>query len=515
MAIKRALISVSDKSGIEDFARELAGLGIEIVSTGGTKALLEEKGIPVTSAADLTGFPEMLDGRVKTLHPAIHGGILALRNKTSHLDHLNQLGFGPIDLVLVNLYPFSKVIQDHNSSFENAVENIDIGGSALLRSAAKNHQFVTVLVDSNDYKIILSQIKKAGDTDLETRKALAAKAFNHTSSYDALISNYLSDNKEEAFPDRYTITFEKIQDLRYGENPHQRAAFYRKTKAFEILGSLPSAIKLHGKELSFNNINDANAALQLIKEFSEPAVIAIKHLNPCGVGSGGTLLEAYKKAYDSDPISIFGGILAFNRTLDEPIAHFLKDLFLEIIIAPDFTEEALQLLRAKKNIRLLKIDNLVQKQNKEMSLTSVKGGMLLQEEDAYSLKKEDLRVVSKRQPTEEEWEDLLFSWKVVKHVKSNAIVLAKDKATVGVGAGQMNRVGACKIALEQANLKAKSASLASDAFFPMSDSLKLAAKFGVSAIIQPGGSIKDQESLQVADENGMAMVLTGVRHFKH
>lgn len=515
MSIKRALVSVSDKTGIVDFCRELSNLGVEIISTGGTSSLLSKEGIPVIGISDVTGFPEIMDGRVKTLHPAVHSGLLAVRDNAEHQQQMKDLGLDYIDLVVVNLYPFQETIAKPDVSYEDAIENIDIGGPTMLRSAAKNHAFVSVVVDANDYDQVLAEIREQGDTSLETRKQLAAKVFRHTAAYDALISDYLSNVNGDPLPERYTVTYEKIQDLRYGENPHQQAAFYRKPLAAQ--GTLTTAEQLHGKELSYNNINDANAALQIVKEFEEPAVVAVKHMNPCGVGTGETIFEAYMKAYSADPTSIFGGIVAANRIIDADTAAKLSEIFLEIVLAPDFTEEALSILTKKKNIRLLKMGELssAKERSSQFVVTSIDGGMVVQQSDVHSLDASDLNVVTDRAPSEEELKQLLFGWKVVKHVKSNAIVLAADNMTVGVGAGQMNRVGAAKIALEQAGEKTKGAVLASDAFFPMGDTVELAAKYGITAIIQPGGSIKDEESIKAANEHGIAMVFTGVRHFKH
>lgn len=513
MAIKRALISVSDKTGIVEFAAELAKLGVELISTGGTHSLLKEKGVPVVGISEVTGFPEILDGRVKTLHPAVHSGLLAIRDSEEHQQAMKELGLDYIDLVVVNLYPFAATIAKPDVSYEDAIENIDIGGPTMLRSAAKNHAFVTVVVDASDYAAVLEEVRSQGDTVLETRKRLAAKVFRHTAAYDSLISEYLSKQTGDPLPERFTVTYEKVQELRYGENPHQKAAFYRKPLADSA--SLTTAEQLHGKELSYNNINDANAALQIVKEFSEPAVVAVKHMNPCGVGIGATIHEAYQKAYAADPVSIFGGIVVANRPLGKETALLLSEIFLEIIIAPDYEPEALDILKQKKNIRLLKLGGDFTGKKPEWMVTSVEGGMLVQENDAYKLQDSDIKVVTDRAPTEEELKQLLFAWKVVKHVKSNAIVLAADDMTIGVGAGQMNRVGAAKIAIEQAGEKAKGSVLASDAFFPMGDTLELAAKAGITAVIQPGGSIRDKESIEVANKYGIAMITTGVRHFKH
>ena len=517
MAIKRALISVSDKTGIVEFASALAKAGVEIISTGGTKSLLEKSGVPVIGISEVTGFPEILDGRVKTLHPAVHSGLLAIRDSEAHQQQMKELGLDYIDLVVVNLYPFAATIRKPDVSYEEAIENIDIGGPTMLRSAAKNHAFVTVVVDAADYGEVLEQIRANGDTTLETRKRLAAKVFRHTAAYDALISDYLSRLNGELFPETYTVTYEKVQELRYGENPHQKAAFYRKPLAGE--GNITTAEQLHGKELSYNNINDANAALQIVKEFSEPAVVAVKHMNPCGVGIGSTIEEAYRKAYEADPTSIFGGIVAANREIDGATARLMHEIFLEIVLAPGFTPEALEILTKKKNIRLLRLGDAFAAADRPAAsyhnITSVEGGMLVQDNDALQLDPSTLRVVTERAPTEEEMKQLLFGWKVVKHVKSNAIVLAKDNMTIGVGAGQMNRVGAARIAIEQAGEKAKGSVLASDAFFPMGDTVELAAQAGITAIIQPGGSIKDEESIAAANKCGIAMVFTGIRHFKH
>lgn len=515
MAIRRALISVSDKTGIVALARELTKLGVQLISTGGTHSLLEKEGVPVTGISDVTGFPEILDGRVKTLHPNVHAGLLAVRDDQEHQASMTKLGLDYIDLVIVNLYPFAATIAKPDVSYEDAIENIDIGGPTMLRSAAKNHAFVTVVVDAADYDAVLAEVRAEGDTTLATRKKLAAKVFRHTGAYDALIGDYLSKLQGDPLPERYTVTYEKVQDLRYGENPHQRAAFYRKPLAAP--GNITTAEQLHGKEMSYNNINDANAALAIVKEFTEPAAVAVKHMNPCGVGIGETIEQAYTKAYEADPTSIFGGIVALNRTVDAATAQHMSEIFLEIIVAPGFTTEALDILTKKKNIRLLQLGTIeaAAERKADWLLTTVEGGMVVQESDVHSLSEADIKVVTERQPTAEELKQLLFGWKVVKHVKSNAILLAADNMTIGVGAGQMNRVGAARIALEQAGEKARGAVLASDAFFPMGDTVALAAAHGIKAIIQPGGSVKDQESIDEANKHGIAMVFTGVRHFKH
>lgn len=516
MTKKKALISVSDKTGLVPFARQLSELEVEIISTGGTAALLKEAGIPVIGISEVTGFPEVMDGRVKTLHPAIHGGLLAVRDNPVHLQQMNEQEIEPIDLVIVNLYPFKETISKPSVAFSEAIENIDIGGPSMLRSAAKNHAYVTAVVDAADYEAVLAEWKANGNTALETRQRLAAKVFRHTAAYDAMISRYLSQQVGETMPESYTVTYEKVMDMRYGENPHQAAAFYAEPLAGK--NSIAKAEQLHGKELSYNNINDADAALAIVREFTEPAVVAIKHTNPCGVGIGSTIAEAYRKAYEADPVSIFGGIVAANRTIDGETAQMLREIFLEIVLAPDFTEEALEILKEKKNLRLLRLDVMSEAgstQESQLRMAPVVGGALVQEYDRKQIALEDLQTVTERQPTQEELEQLLFSWKVVKHVKSNAIVLARDNMTVGVGAGQMNRVGSARIAIEQAGERAQGAVLASDAFFPMPDTVEEAAKAGITAIIQPGGSIRDQESIDACNRYGIAMVFTGVRHFKH
>ncbi|RKQ16421.1 bifunctional phosphoribosylaminoimidazolecarboxamide formyltransferase/IMP cyclohydrolase [Ureibacillus endophyticus] len=506
---KRALISVSNKDGILEFAKELVALDYEILSTGGTKKMLQDNNVPVTAVDEVTKFPEILDGRVKTLNPMIHGGLLGKFDDPSHQAQMNEHGIEPIEIVCVNLYPFVETISKPDVTWDDAIENIDIGGPTMLRSAAKNHQYVTVIVDSNDYAKVLEELKANGSTTIETRKALAAKVFRHTAAYDSYISNYLT---EEEFPENLTMTYELKQTLRYGENPHQKAAFYQKRLSSDF--SLAYATQLHGKELSYNNIQDGNAALQIVKEFDKPAAVAVKHMNPCGVGTGATIEEAFDKAYEADPTSIFGGIIALNREVDAATAEKLGGIFLEIIIAPSFTDEALEILTKKKNIRLLTI-NFAQEKKDQFKVVSVEGGLLVQEEDTFGFADADINVVTDRQPTEEELEALKLGWAVVKHVKSNAIVVNDAQMTLGVGAGQMNRVGAAKIALEQAGEKAKGAVLASDAFFPMSDTVEAAAAAGITAIIQPGGSVKDQDSIDKANEFGIAMVFTGVRHFKH
>lgn len=509
---KRALISVSDKSGVLEFAKELVALGYEVLSTGGTKKHLQGNGVPVTSVDEVTKFPEILGGRVKTLNPMIHGGLLAKYDDAEHQAQMKEHGIEPIEIVCVNLYPFVETISKPDVTFEDAIENIDIGGPTMLRSAAKNQQYVTVIVDANDYEGVLAELKDAGQTTLQTRRRLAAKVFRHTAAYDSYISNYLSAELGEEFPEQMTLTYELKQTLRYGENPHQKAAFYQKRLASDF--SVAYAEQLHGKELSYNNIQDANAALQIIKEFKQPAAVAVKHMNPCGVGTGETIAEAFNKAYEADATSIFGGIVALNREVDAKTAEQLASIFLEIIIAPSFSKEAIELLTVKKNIRLLTI-SFDQHTQDAFNTVSVEGGLLVQEPDRYGFDEADIQVVTDRQPTEEEWAAMRLGWSVVKHVKSNAIVITDEQMTLGIGAGQMNRVGSAKIALEQAGEKAAGAALASDAFFPMPDTVEAAIEAGITAIIHPGGSKRDQESIDAANKAGITMVLTGVRHFKH
>lgn len=509
--MRRALISVSNKDGLVDFARALVALEFELVSTGGTAETLRAAGLPVVDVKSVTEFPEMLDGRVKTLHPKIHGGLLAKLEEPTHLATLREYGISPIDLVCVNLYPFQETVSRPDCTLEEAIENIDIGGPAMVRSAAKNHEYVTVVVEPSDYDLVLDQLRQGG-VDAMERRRLAAKAFRHTAAYDALVAEYLTDSVGEEFAERMTLTYVLEQKLRYGENPQQRAAFYRAPLAPEH--SLARAQQLQGKELSYNNINDAAAALALIAEFTEPAAVAVKHMNPCGVGVGDSVEEAFSRAFASDPVSIFGGIVALNRPVDVATAKMLHQIFLEIIIAPSFSTEALQILADKKNLRLLTLPTDKQDQG-SLRYVSVPGGLLVQTADDGRLEDDTLRVVTKREPTEAELKALKFGWKVCKHVKSNAIVVNGDEMTYGIGAGQMNRVGAAEISLRQAKAKAQGAVLASDAFFPMDDTVELAAKAGITAIIQPGGSIRDRDSINKADQYGIAMVFTGVRHFKH
>lgn len=513
MIKKRALISVSDKTGVAAFAKGLAEQGIEIISTGGTKAMLEQAGIKTISIEEVTDFPEMMDGRVKTLHPKIHGGLLGRRDLSEHMEAMERHNIQPIDFVCVNLYPFKETILKEHVTREEAIENIDIGGPSMLRSAAKNHQSVTVVVDPKDYDQVLSELTSTGETTLLTRRRLAAKVFRHTAAYDALIAEYLTEAVGEKEPETLTLTYDLKQILRYGENSHQKAAFYQ--NALPLPFSIASAKQLHGKELSYNNIKDADAAIRISREFDQPAVVAVKHMNPCGVGVGETIDEAYQYAYQADPISIFGGIIVLNREVDLKVAEKLHQLFLEIVIAPSFSDEALTILSSKKNLRLLTLDFSKKSQAIEDEKVSVLGGLLIQDQDIMKEDVEKWQVVTKRNPTSAERTALEFAWKTVKHVKSNAIVVANSQQTLGIGAGQMNRVGSVQIAIKQAGEKVEEAVLASDAFFPMSDSIEYAGKQGIKAIIQPGGSIKDQESIDMADKYGIAMLFTDSRHFRH
>ncbi|MBO8169140.1 MAG: bifunctional phosphoribosylaminoimidazolecarboxamide formyltransferase/IMP cyclohydrolase [Thermoanaerobacteraceae bacterium] len=508
---KRALISVSDKTGVKEFAKGLVVLGYEILSTGGTAKVLEEAGIPVTYVSEVTGFPEILDGRVKTLHPKIHGGILAKRTQ-DHLAQLQQHDITPIDVVAVNLYPFKETISKPDVTMEEAIENIDIGGPTMVRAAAKNYEHVLIVVNPERYEEVLRNLE-AGTADVQYRLKLAAEAFTHTAQYDSAISRYLNDQQDEnEFPVNYVLTGQKVQQLRYGENPHQKAAFYRLEGVDHAC--VAAAEQLQGKELSYNNIMDVEAALELVREFTDTAAVVIKHTNPCGVAQAGTLVEAYRAAFNADPISAFGGIVGLNRKVDARTAEALVETFLEAVIAPDYEPAALQILARKPNLRVLAVGEL-SRQVPGKQVKSVNGGFLVQDADTGQISPEDLQVVTRAQPTKRELEELLFAWKVVKHVKSNAIVVTKNYQTLGVGAGQMNRVGAANIALKQAGDRARGAFLASDAFFPFKDTVALAAKAGITAIIQPGGSMRDEESIEEADRHGLVMVFTGMRHFKH
>ncbi len=520
--MQRALISVSDKRGVVEFSRALAGLEIEIISTGGTAALLRDNKIPVRDVSDITGFPEMMDGRVKTLHPKIHGGILALRNNPEHVETMKEHGILPIDLIVVNLYPFEAKVA-RGASFEECVENIDIGGPSMLRAAAKNHAYVGVVVDPDDYNPVIAELKEHGVLTPKTRFRLFCKAFQHTARYDGAISNYfasLDENKQPtAWGHTVDIQLRKIQDMRYGENPHQRAAFYATDG--ENGPSVARAKQIQGKELSFNNILDADAALSTVLEFSDIAAVAIKHSNPCGVAlSKSSLADAFRKAKACDPVSIFGGVIAFNRAVDEETAKELKEIFLEIVIAPSFTAEAKAVLSSAKrllNLRLLEID-MAEPQTGGYDMRRVRGGMLLQDWDTGSVDVRACQVVTQRKPTEEEYRALDFAWRVCRHVKSNTIVFASPDQVLGVGAGQMSRVDSARIAVMRAQthgLNLNGAAVASDAFYPFRDGIDEAAKAGARSVVQPGGSIKDDEVIAAANEHGMAMIFTGMRHFRH
>lgn len=515
----KALISVSDKTGVVEFAKGLVALGWEILSTSGTMKLLKESGVPVTSVSDVTGFPEICNGRVKTLHPKIHGALLARRDIPEHMKELKDNDIDTIDLVCVNLYPFRETIAKPDVTMEDAVEHIDIGGPSMLRSAAKNWESVTVVCNPADYETILSEIKADGNTTRDTRLKLSAKAYTHTAEYDMAISTYM--RAQAGLPEKLFLEYDLKQELRYGENPHQEAKFFASTVKEPF--SLATAEQLNGKELSYNNIQDANATLNIAREFDEPFCVGVKHMNPCGSATGKTIAEAWKKAYEADKTSIFGGIVAANREIDLETAQMLKPIFLEIVMAPSFAPDALELLCTKKNLRVLKVDmskdNTVRKQ-----YVSMNGGMLVQDRDINTKPVSAEQCVTEAKPTAEQLADLEFAWKIVKHVKSNAIVVAKNGMTYGVGAGQMNRIGSAEIALKQAQATLKEEGkdimteglvLASDGFFPFNDCVALAAEYGIKAIVQPGGSIRDEDSVKLADEKGITMLFTGERHFKH
>jgi phosphoribosylaminoimidazolecarboxamide formyltransferase/IMP cyclohydrolase len=516
--VSRALLSVSDKAGIVELARGLAALGIELLSTGGTAKLLEKEGVRVKEVSAHTGFPEMLDGRVKTLHPKIHGGLLARRDDPAHLAAIQQAGIAPIDLLVVNLYPFQAAVADPECRFEDAVENIDIGGPAMLRAAAKNHAGVAVVVDPADYEKILREMQGGGLVSDATRFELARKAFAHTAAYDGAIANYLFslDEKKQRreYPEVLSLQFAKVQDLRYGENPHQSAAFYRDARPVE--GSLARYRQLQGKELSYNNIADSDAAWECVKSFAEPACVIVKHANPCGVATAGDLRSAYDKAFKTDPVSAFGGILAFNRAIDRATAEAIGGQFAEVVIAPRVEADAQKEFAKRANVRVLEVP--LSHETQAHDYKRVGGGLLVQSSDVSLLKKEDCRIVTKKKPTEAQWADLLFAWKVAKFVKSNAIVYCRGGMTLGVGAGQMSRVDSARIAAvkaQAAGLALKDSAVASDAFFPFRDGLDVVIDAGASAVIQPGGSVRDPEVIAAADERGVAMVFTGVRHFRH
>lgn len=516
--IRRALISVSNKEGILDFARELAMLGIEILSTGGTAKLLRDGGVPVKDVSEFTGFPEMLDGRVKTLHPKVHGGLLGIRSNPEHVRQMKEHGIEPIDLVVVNLYPFEQTVAKPGVSFEEAIENIDIGGPTMLRSAAKNHRDVAVVVSPRDYARVLDEIKKTGEVSAKTRFDLCRTVFLHTARYDSAISAWLdsqvSADEKTRFPNILTLQFEKVQNLRYGENPHQQAAFYREFGRKDP--SVSHAKQLHGKEMSFNNYLDANSALELVKEFDEIAAVIVKHNNPCGAATGSSLADAYRKARDCDPVSAFGGVIAFNRMVDLDTAQELTATFVEVVIAPEFAPDALEELKKKKDLRLLDIGPNFKAAPEGMDMKKVVGGLIYQDRDLGRIEDiTSLRVVTRRRPTDEEYRAMSFAWKVCKHVKSNAIVFTATDRTIGIGAGQMSRLDSVRIAVMKARSSLNGSVLASDAFFPFRDGLDEAAKAGATAVIQPGGSVKDEEVIKAADEHGLAMIFTGMRHFRH
>ncbi len=539
--IKRALISVSDKTGLPEFAAALAKFGVKIISTGGTAKVLRENGLTVIDVSEVTGSPEMMDGRVKTLHPNIHGAFLALRDNPEHLASMNEHGIEPIDLVVVNLYPFEATIAKDGVNLEEAVENIDIGGPAMIRSAAKNWRDVAVVTDLGLYTEIVGEINETrGSLSMRTRQYLAKIAYTRTAEYDLAISSYLAremssldhenpsgppqsagsmDTEHESLPQTQTLELTKVTDLRYGENPHQNAALYKSGED----GGIAGAEQLHGKEMSFNNYVDAEAAWNLVQDFDELAVAIIKHTNPSGVGRGSTLEEAYRRAIATDPVSAFGGIVAFNRNVDAKVAASVNEVFTEVVIAPDYDDGAIDIFKLKKNLRVLKMRSVpneseISNLKSQIEYKQISGGMLVQGRDVHRLTRHELSIVTRRSPTSNEAQAMLFAWTVCKHVKSNAIVFANENQTLGVGAGQMNRVDSVRIAAmraERFNLDLKGSVLASDAFFPFRDNVDEAAKYGVSAIIQPGGSIKDEESIAAANEHGIAMAFTGIRHFKH
>jgi len=516
--IKRALISVSNKSGIIEFAQALNKFGVEIISTGGTAKALREAGLSIRDISDVTGFPEMMDGRVKTLHPRVHGALLGKRDNPEHVSAMSEHGIQPIDLVVVNLYPFVETVSRTGVTETEAIEQIDIGGPSMIRSAAKNFNDVVVVADPGSYDRVVTELRENnGATTLGLRRELASEAFQRTSAYDQSITDYFASNRQEALPNKTSITLNKVSDLRYGENPHQIAALYRtstfKTNAADCVSGLASAELLSGKEMSFNNYVDADAAWQLVCDFDDPACAIIKHTNPSGVGLADSLAESYRKALATDPVSAFGGIVAFNRKVDEEAANEAAKIFTEVIIAPDYEAAALEILQRKKNLRVLKLPSVQAPAGLEYR--QISGGVLVQSRDNHRLERSQLKVVTQRSPSEEEIRSLLFAWVVCKHTKSNAIVYARNGQTVGVGAGQMSRVDSVKIGAMRAQLPLAGSVLASDAFFPFRDGVDEAAKSGITAIIQPGGSVRDEEVIAAANEHGLAMVFTGIRHFRH
>ena len=508
----RALISVSDKTGVVEFAQQLRSLGWEIIATGGTMKLLRDSNVEVINISDVTGFPEICDGRVKTLHPKVHGGLLARRDDESHLQALKDNGIEFIDMVCVNLYPFRQTIAKPDVTMEDAIENIDIGGPSMLRSAAKNYKDVTVVCDPADYATIIEEIKEGGNTTVGTRLQLSAKAYTHTAEYDSMIATYM--RKAAGLNEKLFLEFDLVQGLRYGENPHQQAKFYGSADSGSY--SLVNAKQLNGKELSYNNIQDANAALCIVREFDEPFCVGLKHMNPCGAAIGTDVVDAWTKAYEADKVSIFGGIVAVNREVTREVAELMKPVFLEIIMAPSFSEGALEVLCTKKNLRLLQVD-MTKDERVVNQYVSVNGGLLVQDLDKSTAEVTADMCVTETKPTADQVVDLNFGWRIVKHVKSNAIVVVKDGKTVGVGAGQMNRVGSAEIALKQAAAAGYTEGLvlASDGFFPFDDTVTLASQYGVTAIVQPGGSVRDEDSIKKANEYGITMLCTGMRHFKH
>ena len=526
----KALISVSDKTGVVELAQALHGLGVGLLSTGGTARLLQEAGLPVTEVAEMTGFPEMLDGRVKTLHPRVHGGLLARRDLPAHMQALQAHGIDTVDLLVVNLYPFEATVARPGCTLEDAIENIDIGGPAMVRSAAKNWKDVGVLTDASQYADVIAELKASGKLSDKLRFALSVAAFNRISQYDGAISNYLSSVQFEAdklgeayvperaaFPGQFNEQYIKVQDLRYGENSHQQAAWYRDLAP--AAGSLATGVQLQGKELSYNNIADADAAWECVKSFEAPACVIVKHANPCGVAVGANALESYSKAFQTDPTSAFGGIIAFNRTVDLAAAQAVSKQFVEVLMAPDYTAEALELFKAKANVRMLQIALAAANEGRNaLDIKRVGSGLLVQTADNHELSSSDLKVVTQLQPTEQQLQDLLFAWKVAKYVKSNAIVFCANGMTMGVGAGQMSRLDSARIAsikAEHAKLSLKGTVVASDAFFPFRDGLDVVVDAGATCVIQPGGSMRDQEVIDAANERGVAMVFSGVRHFRH
>lgn len=508
----RALFSVSDKTGVVEFAKELVGLGWEIIATGGTMKLLQDSGLKVINISEVTGFPEICDGRVKTLHPKVHGGLLGRRDLDSHIAQLKENGIEFIDMVCVNLYPFKQTIAKPDVTMEDAIENIDIGGPSMLRSAAKNWSAVTVVCNPENYAKIIAEIKETGNTTKETRLQLSAEAYTHTAEYDMMIAAYM--RKAAGLNEKLFLEYDLIQGLRYGENPHQEAKFYGKAECGSY--SLANAKQLNGKELSYNNIQDANAALCIAREFDEPFCVGLKHMNPCGAAIGTDVVDAWTKAYEADKVSIFGGIVAVNREINKEAAELMKPIFLEIIMAPSFSAEALEILSTKKNLRLLQVD-MTKDDSVVDQYVSVNGGLLVQNLDKTTVEVTADMCVTEVKPTPEQMTDLNFGWRIVKHVKSNAIVAVKDGKTLGVGAGQMNRVGSAEIALKQAQAAGftEGIVLASDGFFPFDDTVTMASQYGVTAIVQPGGSVRDEDSVKKANECGITMVCTGMRHFKH